>query len=110
MTRRFDNLVQRRIEVSDMREAVDAATGLLHFIPGVGTVIDKLGDHATNVAMYLYNMANSPYLPGRDFNLGRLLLEAGVYGVAGGLETVEWLNDVLPSYSVASRILARAYV
>ena len=74
-----------------------------------GPSVDDLGDAATNIGMYLYNMANSPYLPGRDFNIPKLLMEGGVYALAFLLELVPGINDITPGYSFASRVLDYLY-
>ena len=107
MAEDYRELTRRRIKVSDVREGIDALTGILNLY-GLEPV-DDLTDTATNVGMFLYSMANSPYLPSRENDLKMLAVEAGVYSLVGLAELLPFINDVTPGYSLASRALDWVY-
>ena len=107
MAEDYRELTRKRIRVSDVREGIDALTGLLNLC-GLEPVDDTI-DAATNVGMFLYSMANSPYWPGRENNLKMLAVEVGVCGLVGLVELLPFINDVTPGYSLASRALDWVY-
>ena len=109
MTKDFRHLTQRRTKVGAFRELLDGVTGLLYGVPIIGPIIDEVGDAATNLGMYLYSLASSPYLPGRDFSPGMLALETLGYTLTAGVEAIPGVNDVMPGYALAGKIFDAIY-
>lgn len=102
--------MDKRVSVSRTREVVDALTGLLYLIPGVGTVADETIDVVTNLATLGYNMWQSPYLPGRGhFRPLKLALDYGLNAAATVIELFPGINDMVPGHYLASTIMRKIY-
>ena len=107
MAEAYRYLTRKRIKVSDVREGVDAVTGILDLL-GLQLADDTI-DAITNIGMYAYSMANSPYLPSRENNRGMLAIEVVGYGTVALTELLPFIKDVSPGYSIASRIFDWLY-
>ena len=105
----YTNLTEKRKKGGYITEAVDAAAAVADvLIPGA-VAIDFTETPIKDVISFLYSLANSPYLPGRNFNIPRLILEYGVYGAAAIIEAIPGLNKLIPSYAIAGYMLDRIY-